>query len=121
MEKAGCAALGRRKRKIPWFKKKCQPWNAGAPTSSPADKAFGKRETKQLKKGLTRDEFDRSFNPNQVGEFVPIAAKMLDADCHSSSGAVLRPKHSEESQVERILQDKKEDEEIRSYTEVHLP
>ena len=90
-------------------------------TSSPADKAFGKRETKQLKKGLTRDEFDRSFNPIQVGEFVPIAAKMLDADCHSSSGAVLRPKHSEESQVERILQDKKEDEEIRSYTEVHLP
>ena len=62
------------------------PLNAGQSRSCQS-------ESKQMKR-LTCEEFQKSFHPNHAGFIEPSAAQV---NCHSSPGAVLRPKQSEES------------------------
>lgn len=99
------------------FKKNRIPWNAGLTfLTTQTDKT-----SKKTFKRLTHEEFNRSFKLAGTGEWIPRAGDILKADAQPAIGAVLRPRTSEVSEVEKMLQNKEDDKEISGYTEVHLP
>ena len=77
---------------------------------------------------LTHQEFDRTFTSSD-DVIVPIAARVLNSQCNqldsthlpASPGAALRPLVNESSKVEILLKERKEDNEIGGYLDVHLP
>ena len=79
-------------------------------------------------KHLIHQEFERNFT--SVDDIiVPIAARFLNSRCSqldpthlpSSPGAALRPLVKESSEVDTLLKDRKEENQIGGYLDVHLP
>ena len=83
---------------------------------------------RQSLKRLTHQEFERTFT-SADDIIVPIAARVLNSRCSqidptnlpSSPGAALRPLVKESSEVDILLKERKEENQIGGYLDVHLP
>lgn len=118
----GLKGRGAFKRKAGGFglQKNCNPWNKGLTFEETNDTAETAKFTPKPLKRLTCQDFDRTFTLNNDGAYVPFAERVVSSPVEHSPGAVLRPKFSETSEVERKLKEKKDHEEVSGYIEVHL-
>lgn len=114
----GYHGKGSKSKRNAGFKKQNCPWNKGLTfqTSSETDNKITRKPIKRL----THQEFDRTFKLCDHGEFRPAAEALLSTSVQHPS-CLLRPKEVEKSEVQKVLEDKKDQEQVSGYSEVHLP
>ena len=117
----GPSGRGSLKRKAAGFQKSHTPWNKGSVYQHNNETARSPQNQKTIKR-LTYQEFDRTFTHTGEGKIVPHIEKLglVSSPAEHSPGGFLRPKVAEESEVERTLKQRKE-EEISGYIDLHLP